>query len=132
MNKWTKAFLVCLGLLAIASRADESFQSPLQSIASKSSSIEITKTSYEQLAFDAQANKPRDLDLVRKIRKELTLDRNLSTNGKNVKIIIVDKEITLKGPVKSDGEKTRILNIISKLSSDHTIRNQLEVARNNY
>jgi osmotically-inducible protein OsmY len=122
MKKWIKAFIICLGLLAIASKADETIQS----------SNEVPKTSFEQLAFDTQANKPRDLALVRQIRKELTLDRNLSTNGKNVKIIIVDKEIILKGPVKSDGEKTRILNIISKLSNDHIIRNQLEVARNNY
>jgi hyperosmotically inducible protein len=126
MDTWTKAFIICFGLLAIASRADDAIDS------SFSNAKETPKTSYEQLASDTQSNKPRDLELVRRIRRELTLDRNLSTNGKNVKVIIVEKEIVLKGPVKSDGEKTRIINIVSKLSSDHKIRNQLEVTRSNY
>lgn len=124
MNTWAKAFIICLGLLTIASKADET------TLAS-TNPTEMTKTSYEQLAFDSQANKTADLPLVRKIRRDLIFDKYLSTNGKNVKIIIVDKEITLKGPVKSEDEKVKILSIVSKLSNNHTIRNQLEVTKNN-
>lgn len=90
------------------------------------------KANYETLSFDQQSNKGSDLALVRKIRNELTNDKFLSKNGKNIKIIVVEKEITLKGAVNSDGEKQRIKNLITKLSDTYKIRDQLEIARGAY
>lgn len=116
MKIWTKASITCLGLLTIAIQVDASNPGF------------VPGPSYEQLVFDKEANKPGDQALVKKIREELTLDRTLSVDGKNIKVIVVGKEITLKGPVNSAAEKARIINIISKISSAHTIRDQIEVS----
>lgn len=86
-------------------------------------------TSYEQLAFDQQANKAPDRELVKRIREELSKDPQLSKNGKNIKIIIVKKEIVLKGPVNSENEKSKIISMADKLKADHTIRDQIEIAK---
>lgn len=113
MNYGIKLFLICLMLMPIVSNSADS-------------------ANYETMTFDQQANKGSDLTLVRKIRNELVNDKYLSKNGKNIKVIVVEKEITIKGTVNSDGEKTRIKNIVTKLSNNYSIRDQLEIARDTY
>lgn len=113
MNYGIKIFLICFMLIPLVSNSSDS-------------------VNYETMSFDKQANKGSDLALVKKIRDELVNDKYLSKNGKNIKVIVVEKEITIKGPVTSDGEKTRIINIVTKLSNNYSIRDQLEIARDTY
>lgn len=116
MNKWVTILFACLVSGTPSSNAQDSG----------------TVTNYETKDFDKLANKTKDHALVNKIRNQLLSDKLLSKEAKNVKIIVVDNEIILKGPVISSGEKSRIINLTSKISKTHSIRNQLEVKRVNY
>jgi hyperosmotically inducible periplasmic protein len=63
---------------------------------------DATKTSGDQSESEA------DRTISQNIRRAITADDAISTNGKNVKIITVDGTVTLRGPVKSENEKTNI------------------------
>jgi osmotically-inducible protein OsmY len=137
-------FLFCLELLSNAARATDpreektlrnkiaALESPdtqAQQVELKTSSRSVTRPLSEQIEFDKAANKVNDQVLVQTIRHQLLTDETLSRNGKNIQIIVVGKEITLKGPVNSDREENHILDLASKISDKHKIRNQLEVIR---
>src|ERR1044072_4100910 len=57
---------------------------------------DATKTAGDQSESEA------DRTISQNIRKAVTSDDSVSTNGKNVKIITVDGVVTLRGPVKSE------------------------------
>jgi osmotically-inducible protein OsmY len=77
---------------------------------------------------DQQSNNKQDLDLVRKIRKEITQDKSLSTYARNVKVITRDGMATLRGPVKSDEEKKAIEALATRIAGDGKVSSQLEIA----
>lgn len=124
MNFWTLFFIVCLELLSNATRADEPRETKV--LRTRIASLE---PSVEDFAQDKKENKSADYALVKKIRAEFLKDHSITSNSKNVQIIVVGKEITLKGPVSSAKDQTALLDIAKKYSTDHTIRNQLEVIR---
>ena len=51
----------------------------------------------------------------RPIRRAITLDDQLSTAAKNIKIITVNGKVTLRGPVKTEQEKQAITAAAKKL-----------------
>jgi osmotically-inducible protein OsmY len=75
-----------------------------------------------------QSNAKIDLELTRKIRRELTQNREMSSYAKNIKIISRDGTVTLRGPVKSQDERQRIDSIAKKIAGDSKVDNQLEIA----
>ncbi len=77
---------------------------------------------------EAQSHVPADVELTRRIRREITQDKVLSTYAKNIKIISRDGEVMLRGPVKSDEEKQRIEAIANKAAGHGKVNNQLEIA----
>lgn len=77
-----------------------------------------------------QAENEADRTITQNVRKALTNDDSLSTDGKNVKVITSDGNVTLRGPVKSDKEKTDIENKAKQIAGVKNIDNQLEVATN--
>jgi len=77
---------------------------------------------------DKQSNNKADLDLVRKIRQEITQDKSLSTYARNVKIITRDGMTTLRGPVKSDAEKQTIEAVAKRLTGAGKVESHLEIA----
>ena len=81
-----------------------------------------TKTAGDQTENEA------DRTISQNIRKELSADDSLSTNGKNVKIITADGKVTLRGPVKSDAEKSAIAGKAQQVAGVKNVDNQLEIA----
>src|SRR5216684_4022303 len=55
-----------------------------------------------------QSDKPEDIAVTQHIRQSIVADKNLSTDGKNVKIITIDGAVTLRGPVRDAFEKQLI------------------------
>ena len=83
---------------------------------------DATKTAGDQSESEA------DRTISQNIRKAITSDDSVSTNGKNVKIITVDGVVTLRGPVKSETEKTNIAAKAQQIAGVKNVENQLEVA----
>ena len=83
---------------------------------------DATKTPGDQSESEA------DRTISQNIRKAITEDDSLSTNGKNVKIITVDGVVTLRGPVKSEAEKTKIESKAKQIAGVKNVENQLEIA----
>ena len=74
-----------------------------------------------------QSENEADRTISQNIRKELSADDSLSTNGRNVKIITVDGKVTLRGPVKSDAEKASIAAKAQQVAGVKNVDNQLEI-----
>ena len=83
---------------------------------------DATKTAGDQSESEA------DRTISQNIRKAVTSDDSVSTNGKNVKIITVDGVVTLRGPVKSEKEKTNIGAKAQQVAGVKRVDNQLEIA----
>ena len=83
---------------------------------------DATKTAGDQSESEA------DRTISQNIRKAVTSDDSVSTNGKNVKIITVDGVVTLRGPVKSEAEKANIAAKAQQIAGVKNVENQLEVA----
>ncbi|HEY1234188.1 MAG TPA: BON domain-containing protein [Candidatus Binatia bacterium] len=77
-----------------------------------------------------QAENEADRTITQNVRKALTNDDSLSTDGKNVKVITSDGNVTLRGPVKSDKEKSDIEGKAKQIAGVKNVDNQLEVATN--
>jgi hyperosmotically inducible protein len=85
---------------------------------------DATKTPGDQSENEA------DRTITQNVRKALTDDDSLSTDGKNVKVITSDGNVTLRGPVKSDKEKGQIENKAKQIAGVKKVDNQLEIATN--
>jgi len=85
--------------------------------------------SGDTLTSGDQGNSEADRELARKIRREITGDKQLSTTAKNVKIIAADGKVTLRGPVKTAEEKNQIASIAEKVQGASSVDNQLEVKK---
>lgn len=85
---------------------------------------DATKTPGDQSENEA------DRTITQNVRKALTDDDSLSTDGKNVKVITNDGNVTLRGPVKTDKEKSEIENKAKQIAGVKRVDNQLEIATN--
>ena len=85
--------------------------------------------SGDTLTSGDQGNSEADRELARKIRREITGDKQLSTTAKNIKIIAADGKVTLRGPVKTAEEKSQIASIAEKVQGASSVDNQLEVKK---
>ncbi|MCC5845749.1 MAG: DUF4142 domain-containing protein [Verrucomicrobia bacterium] len=77
-------------------------------------------------SFDQGSGK-RDTEITADIRKAILDVDDMSTNGKNVKIITKDGKVTLRGPVNSAGEKRIIDEIAGRIAHAGQVDSQLEV-----
>jgi osmotically-inducible protein OsmY len=78
----------------------------------------------DQVRWDLRA----DENAVQLIRRSLSSDKSLPTNGKDIKLIIADDTIILRGFVKSEQEKASIGAMARQYAEVKYIDNQLEVA----
>ena len=85
---------------------------------------DTTKTAGDQSENEA------DRAITQNVRKAITDDDSLSTNGKNVKIVTIDGRVTLRGPVKSEKEKTNIESKAKQIAGVKNVDSQLEIATN--
>jgi hyperosmotically inducible protein len=69
-----------------------------------------------------------DVDRTAAVRKRILEIKDLSIDGRNVKIITAKGKVTLRGPVASDAERDEIVKIAKELCGEDNVDNQLEVA----
>jgi hyperosmotically inducible protein len=79
---------------------------------------------------DAQTNKSRDIDLTKRIRKNVMADKALSTYAHNVKIVAVNGTVTLNGVVRSEHEKSALEMKAAAVAGEDNVINDLKVAPN--
>lgn len=79
------------------------------------------------LTPENQSESPADLKITQQIRKAIVDEQNVSTLGKNVKIITVNGSVTLRGPVSSGSEKDIIVAKAVQIAGTGKVNNQLEV-----
>jgi hyperosmotically inducible protein len=80
-----------------------------------------------QTAGDQSENEA-DRTITQSLRKAITDDDSISTNGKNVKVVTIDGTVTLRGPVKSEKEKADIGAKAKQIAGVKKVDNQLEIA----
>jgi len=80
-----------------------------------------------QTAGDQSENEA-DRTITQSLRKAITDDDSISTNGKNVKVVTIDGTVTLRGPVKSEKEKADIGAKAKQIAGVKKVDNQLETA----
>ena len=81
----------------------------------------------DTLTSGDQSGNKSDRELTRKIRREITKNKELSTTAKNIKIITTNGKVTLRGPVKSEEERNTIVAAAKAAAGDSQVDNQLEV-----
>jgi sporulation protein YlmC with PRC-barrel domain len=79
------------------------------------------------LATLDHGNRSADMDTEAQIRLEIVAERNMSLNGRNVKITAIDGRVILCGPVDSAEEKRLIGEIADRIARAGNVDNQLEV-----
>jgi len=77
-----------------------------------------------------QGNSTADVDTTARIRKEIVANKDLSINGRNVKIVTSNGRVTLRGVVNSEEERKQIANIARTMASPERVDDQLEVKSN--
>jgi len=120
--KITASLIYAIFLVSFVGQAEET-------AAPDNTAINKRDQSVVEMTAQDQSNDPSDLALLRRIRRDLTKDKDLSTYAKNIKIIVNRNSVVLKGPVKSNAEIKRILKTAALTASDHKILNELQVAK---
>jgi len=76
---------------------------------------------------DQQSNAASDRAITQKIRKAIVVDKSLSSDARNVKVVTVNGAVTLKGPVKSEEEKQQVASGAAEVVDASKVDNQLTV-----
>ncbi len=82
----------------------------------------------DQTMQEQQNANPEDMATTQRIRAALMDDDSLSSNARNIKIIIVSGVATLRGTVNSDKEKNDVEKITKSTKGVRSVDNQLEVS----
>lgn len=83
---------------------------------------------YRKTADDQDLQGGSDLEVLAQIRKDVVANDNLSTYGKNVKILVEGSTVTLRGPVATAEEKKWIADTAARVAPKRSIVNELEIA----
>jgi len=76
---------------------------------------------------DQAKNTASDREIMQQIRKAIMADKDLSTYGKNVKVIAQHGKVTLKGPVHTEDERRSIEAKAVQVAGSGNVTNQLAV-----
>lgn len=93
------------------------------------SKVNVRDQNPNALTSDDQTSKKEDVELIRKIRRSLTENHNLSTNAQNVKIISHNGYVILKGPVNSAQEKSSVERLARNVAGQDRVANGLSVLK---
>lgn len=119
---------VAIGLLLVAcpvyaedARVDTSAQADntAQNVADREG---LTKTPLDQ------GNSAQERELAASIRRELVKNDALSTNAKNVKIIVQEGMVTLRGAVNSATEERLVEETAARVAGTATVVSEIKVA----
>ncbi len=94
------------------------------SLAADTKEEKAKSPSHSQVTAQDQSNQTRDMELTRKIRKEL-MDTDLSIQGKNVTVVTDNGMVALRGTVPSEQEKSQIGEIATRMAPN--VRNDIVV-----
>jgi osmotically-inducible protein OsmY len=83
----------------------------------------------QTLTPEDQSNKPSDLELAAKIRREIVGADGLSFTARNVKIIAEQGKVTLRGAVKSAEEKARVEKTARNAAGSARVVSELEIEK---
>ncbi len=97
-------------------------------VAPDNSKMNQRDTNSDELTAAQQGNTQSDVEISRKLRKELVKDKRLSVYAHNVKIITQDGVITLKGPVRTEAEKALIEARAGKIVGCRHVENEMDVS----
>jgi osmotically-inducible protein OsmY len=86
-----------------------------------------TPPAMKGLTAQDQSNAAWSTNITRKIRADIVNDKSLSTNAKNIKIIVLNNQVLLKGPVENHTEVDKILKAAAEIAPTHSIYNELVV-----
>jgi hypothetical protein len=75
------------------------------------------------------ARSTNEMEMVRRIRSELTSSTDLSSHAHNVKVINQNGQIYLKGPVANATEKTKVEDIAKRFAGNMPVVNQTYVEK---
>jgi|SRR5579872_451237 osmotically-inducible protein OsmY len=82
-----------------------------------------------QPTADQQKENPADRQMAQQIRRALVKDKSLSTDARNIKVIVQNGAVTLKGPVRSEDEKQAIEAKAAQVAGGaDKVTDQIEVA----
>lgn len=132
----------CMGIATMGVAA--SINAMASQLSTQETSVQDTQTEKEKVLPDNskknmrdrndqnptpmdQGGSAQDTKITRDIRKEISHKKEVSTNGKNVKIITVNGVVTLRGPVASSQEKHLINDIACKIAGPTKVKNEMEV-----
>jgi len=74
-----------------------------------------------------QGGSDTDIDLTRRIRREIQNQQDLSVNARNIKVITVNGRVTLRGPVDTSAEKQTLEEIARRIAPAANVDSQLEI-----
>lgn len=95
---------------------------------SENTGINKRDRSEQEMTADQQGQSKQDVEMTRKIRREIVNDKSLSTDAHNVKIVTSNGMVTLKGPVKSQEEKMAVEKKAAQIAGEDRIKNEIHVS----
>lgn len=101
---------------------------PAAGSAEKADNTGRNRSHDRRLEAEDQSNTDADVELVASIRRALTDDDQLSTNARNIKVIVSGRRVTLRGPVASEAERQRVEALVRRAAAGREVVNQLEVS----
>lgn len=87
------------------------------------------RNEHRKTADDQKAS-GQEVEVLARIRQDIVANKDLSVNGKNVKIVVDSGTVTLRGPVASNTEKSWIDATATRCAPGFIVVNQLEVVAN--
>jgi hyperosmotically inducible protein len=81
----------------------------------------------DAIRADQQGNSKEDVEVTRKIRRSIAMDKSLSTYAQNIKVITNNGVVFLKGPVKSQEEKDALGVKAMEIAGAEKVHNDLVV-----
>lgn len=100
---------------------------PDNSAVNKNNNGAPTQTHSTNVSADQQANAKSDLEILQKIRRSITSEKNLSTYAENIKILSERGEVILKGPVRTAEEKALIEKKAAQIAGKEHVKSELQI-----
>lgn len=126
MKRFVSLMAVILFSTGLAYAADQGGNSA-PAVPPDNSQINKRDEHPSSITAEKQSSDPGDVEITRKIRREITGDDSLSMLAKNVKIITQEGKVTLRGPVNSAEEKEKISKKAEQVAGAGKVQNELEV-----
>jgi len=79
--------------------------------------------------IDPEKSGNSENDVTRKIRRDLTNDKSLSSYARRLKIMAVGNLVMLRGPVRSESERNAVLACAKKHAGDNNVVDQTIIAK---